>query len=80
MATRYGWEKAQALLKKGWTLKGNKETDPDKMVFGDPRMVDNITGKEYTPYEAEKIQQDREKACVNEKIRYDKEQANGEYD
>lgn len=41
---------------KGWTIR--EETDPE--VCGVPRMVDPVDGREYSPYEAEKIQYQRE--------------------
>lgn len=62
MATRFGWEKAQALVAKGWTIKQEKEDMVQNLRFGDPIMVDNVTGKEYDPYVAEEIQKTREEA------------------
>lgn len=56
MATRHGWEKAQALLEKGWKIK----EDNDAERIGDPIMIDPRTGIEYTPYQAERIQHERE--------------------
>lgn len=62
MATRYGWEKANWLQKRGWTVKGERPNiPPDELPFGDATMIDPVTGKEHTPYEGERIQLERER-------------------
>lgn len=60
MATRYGWEKAEALIKKGWRIKNEFDVPVEDLPIGDPTLIDPKTGIEYNPYEAEKVQQERE--------------------
>lgn len=61
MATRYGWDKAQRLLKHGWKIRTEDPTaSGEDKSFGDPRMVDPVNHTEHTPYEAELIQARRD--------------------
>jgi hypothetical protein len=59
MATRWGWKTYLWLVERGW----REATEPDKKVFGDPRIMDPVDGKEMTVHTAAKIHRERTGEC-----------------
>lgn len=57
MATRYGAQYANELADKGWIIVSLSDTE---FRCGDPRVIDPVTGKEHSPYEAREIQAQRD--------------------
>lgn len=54
MATQYGAKIAVELIKRGWKL-----APPDSDVYGDPVLIDPITGILCNPYYAAEIEKRR---------------------
>jgi hypothetical protein len=60
MATRYGYQTFQWLLQRGWSeVLEDPNTPIEEMVFGDPRVIDPVTGDERTVYEAVSLHHQR---------------------
>jgi hypothetical protein len=60
MATRYGYQTFQWLLKRGW-IEALDYTNlaEENLVFGDPRVIDPVTGDERSVYEAVSLHHQR---------------------